>query len=167
MKSKQVQLKKRPEGMPSKEDFQTKEVDIGEVGDGEFAVRNGWFSVDPYMRGRMKDTESYVPPFALGEAMEGGCVGKVTESKNQDFPVGTWVLGNSGWRDNWISDGEGVVRIDAEQARHRALGSRLASPPDAEEYSPLRAGAPLASFWIAVDIHFIDNPFAPHWERIL
>lgn len=116
MKSKQVQLKKRPEGMPSKEDFQTKEVDIGEVGDGEFAVTNGWFSVDPYMRGRMKDTESYVPPFALGEAMEGGCVGKVTESNNQDFPVGTWVLGNSGWRDNWISDGEGVVPIDAEQA---------------------------------------------------
>ena len=116
MKSKQIQLKKRPEGMPSKEDFQTAEVDIGEIKDGEFAVKNEWLSVDPYMRGRMKDSESYVPPFALGKAMEGGCVGQVTESQNDDFPKGTWVLGNSGWRDLWISNGEGVVAIDPDQA---------------------------------------------------
>ena len=116
MKSKQIQLKKRPVGMPSLDDFQTKEVEIGEVSDGEFAVTNEWFSVDPYMRGRMKDTESYVPPFALDETMEGGCVGKVVVSKNEDFPEGTWVLGNSGWRDNWISDGGGVVSIDTDRA---------------------------------------------------
>lgn len=116
MKSKQIQLKKRPEGMPSKEDFQTEEVDIGEIKDGEFAVENQWISVDPYMRGRMKDTESYVEPFALGAAMQGGCVGQVIESKNKNFPEGTYVLGNEGWRDLWISDGEGVVSIDTDQA---------------------------------------------------
>lgn len=116
MKSTQIQLKRRPEGMPSKQDFQTAEVDIGEIKDGEFAVKNEWLSVDPYMRGRMKDTESYVAPFALGAAMEGGCVGKVIESKNNDFPVGTFVLGNSGWRDLWISNGQDAVSIDADQA---------------------------------------------------
>ncbi|YCM43155.1 NADP-dependent oxidoreductase [Verrucomicrobiaceae bacterium 227] len=116
MQSKQIQLKKRPEGMPSKEDFQIAEEDIGEIKDGEFTVKNEWLSVDPYMRGRMKDSESYVAPFALGKAMEGGCVGQVTESQNDDFPKGTWVLGNSGWRDLWISNGEGVVAIDPDQA---------------------------------------------------
>ena len=125
MKSRQIQLKKRPEGMPSKEDFQLAEVEIREISDGEFAVKNEWLSVDPYMRGRMKDTESYVPPFALGEAMEGGCVGMVTESKNDDFPEGTWVLGNSGWRDNWISDGEGIVSIDTDKAPASAYLSVL------------------------------------------
>lgn len=102
--------------MPAKENFQTAEVEIGEIKDGQFAVKNEWLSVDPYMRGRMKDTESYVEPFALGKAMEGGCVGKVVESKNDDFPEGSWVLGNQGWRDLWISDGQGVVPIDTEQA---------------------------------------------------
>ncbi len=125
MKSRQIHLKKRPRGKPSKEDFQTAEVDIGEINDGEFAVKNEWLSVDPYMRGRMKDTESYVEPFALGEAMEGGCVGTVTESKNDDFPEGMRVLGNSGWRDFWISNGEGIVAIDPGQAPASAYLSVL------------------------------------------
>lgn len=125
MKSIQIQLKRRPEGIPAKENFQIAEVEIGELKDGEFAVRNEWLSVDPYMRGRMKDTESYVPPFELGEPMEGGCVGKVIESKNDAFAEGTWVLGNSGWRDNWISTGEGVVTIDANVAPASAYLSVL------------------------------------------
>ena len=116
MKSRQIQLKSRPEGKPTEENFQLTEVEIGEVKDGEILVRNEWLSVDPYMRGRMKDTKSYVEPFGIGEAMEGGCVGKVIESRHDGFPEGTFVLGNQGWRDLWISDGEGVNRIDPSQA---------------------------------------------------
>ena len=116
MKSKQIHLERRPSGKPSTDDFTLNEVDLGEIGDGEFAVRNSWLSVDPYMRGRMRDSESYVEPFALDEAMEGGCVGTVIESKNANFPEGTHVLGNAGWRDLWISDGEGIVPVDTDEA---------------------------------------------------
>lgn len=112
MISKQIQLVSRPEGKPNKDNFKVEEVDLGELGEGEFLVRNEFISVDPYMRGRMKDTKSYVEPFQLGEAMGGGCVGKVEESRNSDFPEGACVTGNAGWRDFWISDGEGVMMVD-------------------------------------------------------
>src|SRR5215471_2828458 len=91
--------------MPSNENFEIVEVQIPELRDGEFLVRNIWMSVDPYMRGRMTERKSYVAPFELGKALEGGCVGKVVESKNNQFAVGDYVLGMKGWREYWISDG--------------------------------------------------------------
>lgn len=120
MTCRQIQLRSRPEGTPTEENFQLNEVEIGEVNDGEFLVCNEWLSVDPYMRGRMRDTRSYVEPFGLGEAMEGGCVGKIVESKHGEFPEGSFVLGNQGWRDRWISDGEGVTVVDASKAPAQA-----------------------------------------------
>lgn len=87
------------------------------IGDGEILVENKWLSVDPYMRGRMNDSDSYVPPFELNAAMEGGCVGRVIESANEDFSKGDWVLGNQGWRRYWASDGAGVQKIDADRAQ--------------------------------------------------
>jgi|SRR5215831_1841790 len=89
--------------MPSNENFEIVEVQIPELRDGEFLVRNIWMSVDPYMRGRMIERKSYVPPFELGKALEGGCVGSVVESKNNQFAVGDYVLGMKGWCEYWIS----------------------------------------------------------------
>jgi NADPH-dependent curcumin reductase CurA len=75
--SHEVHLKERPIGMPSNENFEIVEVQIPELRDGEFLVRNIWMSVDPYMRGRMTERKSYIPPFELGRALEGGCIGRV------------------------------------------------------------------------------------------
>ena len=91
--------------MPTYENFEFAEVQIPGPNKGEFLVRNIWMSVDPYMRGRMTERKSYVPPFELGKALEGGCIGKVVESKNDQFAVGDYVLGMKGWREYWISDG--------------------------------------------------------------
>jgi NADPH-dependent curcumin reductase CurA len=68
-------------------------------------------SVDPYMRGRMRDSKSYIPPFEIGKPLEGGCIGKVIESKNSQFVVGDYVLGMNGWREFWISDGTPVGSV--------------------------------------------------------
>ena len=84
--------------MPTIENFELVEVQIPEPRDGEFLVRNIWMSVDPYIRGRMRERKSYVPPFELGKALEGGCVGEVVESKNKQLAVGDYVLGMKGWR---------------------------------------------------------------------
>jgi NADPH-dependent curcumin reductase CurA len=95
--------------MPINENFELVEVQIPESRDGEFLVRNIWMSVDPYMRW------SRVSPLELGKALEGGCVGEVVESKNNQFVVGDYVLGMKGWREYWISDGNpasGVSKID-------------------------------------------------------
>jgi NADPH-dependent curcumin reductase CurA len=91
--------------MPTYENFEFAEAQIPGPNNGEFLVRNIWISVDPYMRDRMTERKSYVPPFELGKALECGCIGKVVESKNDQFAVGDYVLGMKGWREYWISDG--------------------------------------------------------------
>lgn len=116
IKSMQVELASRPEGEPSEGNFAVNTVEISPIVDGEILVRNQWMSVDPYMRGRMKDGDSYVRPFQIGEALEGGCIGKVVESRNDCFSKGDYVLGNLGWREYWKSSGEGVQKLDPEEA---------------------------------------------------
>ena len=95
-------LKSRPEGMPSADNFELKEVDLPTLGDGMIRVRNRWLSVDPYMRGRMNDVKSYVPPFQLDQPLEGGAVGEVVESKAEGFAPGNLVVHMGGWRDEAV-----------------------------------------------------------------
>ena len=73
-------------------------------------------SVDPYMRPRMNDVKSYVPPFQLGEALNGGAVGRVEASRHPRWPEGTWVTHGLGWREWALSDGTGVLAVDPELA---------------------------------------------------
>jgi NADPH-dependent curcumin reductase CurA len=77
LRAREVRLKSRPVGLPTPENFEVAEVELKEPGQGEVLVRNLWMSVDPYMRGRMYDRPSYVPPFNLGEAIQGGAIGRV------------------------------------------------------------------------------------------
>jgi len=114
--SREIHLARRPVGLPTPEDFRVVPVDIAQPGDGQILVRNLFMSVDPYMRGRMIDRKSYVPPFQIGEALTGGCVGVVEASNTDRFDVGDHVLGMNGWREFWISDGDGVEKIDPSVA---------------------------------------------------
>ncbi|MEL7481336.1 MAG: NADP-dependent oxidoreductase [Pseudomonadota bacterium] len=102
--SKEWALAKRPVGEPTSADFAMKTVDVPEPKDGEIQVRNTWMSVDPYMRGRMMDRESYVPPFQIGETMQGGAVGRVIASANPNFSEGDLVSSMAGWREAWTAD---------------------------------------------------------------
>ncbi len=114
--SRQVQLKSRPQGMPAEENFELVEVAVSAPGDGEVLVRNHYMTVDPYMRGRMYDRKSYVPPFQIGEALQGGAVGEVIESNDANFPVGSFVQSNNGWREAFVSSGEQLGAIDPSLA---------------------------------------------------
>ncbi len=95
-------LKSRPQGMPTADNFELKEIDLPPLGDGMIRVRNQWLTVDPYMRGRMNDVKSYVPPFQLDQPMEGGAIGEVTESNAEGFAPGDLVLHFGGWRDEAV-----------------------------------------------------------------
>ena len=94
-KSREIRLKNRPEGLPRETDFELAEVELSEIGEGEILVQNIYMSVDPYMRDRMYDRKSYVP-FQLGMPLNGGCIGRVIESKKGPFQVGDYVLGMLG-----------------------------------------------------------------------
>jgi NADPH-dependent curcumin reductase CurA len=120
--SREIRLKNRPEGLPREPDFELAEVELPEIGEGEILVQNIYMSVDPYMRGRMYDRKSYVPPFQLGMPLDGGCVGCVIQSKKGPFQVGDYVLGMLGWRECFVSDGQGLVKVDPGMGKWIAEG---------------------------------------------
>jgi NADPH-dependent curcumin reductase CurA len=103
MMSNEWQLARRPVGMPVADDFQMVKVAVPAPKSGEIRVRNHFMSVDPYMRGRMYDRESYVPPFQIGQALQGGAVGIVEASGHPDYAAGDLVLSMLGWREAWTA----------------------------------------------------------------
>jgi NADPH-dependent curcumin reductase CurA len=95
-------LKSRPSGLPTADNFEFRDLQLQPPGEGEVHVRNRWLSVDPYMRGRMNDVKSYVPPFQIGQPLEGGAVGEVVTSRAEGFAPGDLVLHMAGWRDEAV-----------------------------------------------------------------
>jgi len=98
--------------MPQSTDFALVEAEVPDPAEGQMLIRNAFVSVDPYMRGRMNDVRSYVPPFALGEPLTGGAVGRVVASRNGRFDEGSWVVHNLGWRELALSAGDGLLAFD-------------------------------------------------------
>jgi NADPH-dependent curcumin reductase CurA len=106
-------LKSRPSGMPDMGNFELKEVDTPPLEEGMVRVENKWLSVDPYMRGRMNDVKSYVPPFEVGAPLQGGAVGKVAESRSPDLAVGDTVFHMLGWREQAVGEAKHFTKVPA------------------------------------------------------
>ncbi|MBW3112801.1 MULTISPECIES: NADP-dependent oxidoreductase [Bacillaceae] len=115
-KQQQIQLVSRPEGMPVKEDFLYKEIDVPQPSNGEVLVKTIYLSVDPYMRGRMSDAKSYVEPFKLNEALAGGVVGEIVESESAHFQKGDFVVGMLPWQEYSIANEKEIRTIDPDVA---------------------------------------------------
>ena len=104
-------LTQRPQGKPTHDDVALEEYDLPELDDGMIHVRNRWLSVDPYMRARMDDTDSYFDAFRLNEPMQGGAVGEVVASKADGFAEGDLVMHMAGWRDEAVIDAKGANKL--------------------------------------------------------
>jgi NADPH-dependent curcumin reductase CurA len=118
-------LMSRPQGLPTDENFALKEIELPPLADGMVRVRNSWLSVDPYMRGRMNDVKSYVPPFQIDQPMEGGAIGEVVESKADGFAPGDKVLHMAGWRDEAVLDARTVNKLPNLGAEPQAFLGNL------------------------------------------
>jgi NADPH-dependent curcumin reductase CurA len=112
--SREVQLASRPNGMPTTANFNLVENKLAPLTDGCVLVRNLYMSVDPYMRGRMNDVKSYVPPFQLGKPLEGSAVGEVIESCAEGFKSGDIVTSSLGWREYFIADPQALRLVNRE-----------------------------------------------------
>ena len=108
----EVRLVSRPVGWPTHEDFEVVDSQLPELDEGQVRVRNTVMSVDPYMRGRMSAAKSYADPYALGEAMTGGAVGVVEESRADGLAVGDHVLHGFGWREVAVLDATAGRKVD-------------------------------------------------------
>ncbi|MEU9302215.1 NADP-dependent oxidoreductase [Streptomyces sp. NPDC048269] len=127
--SREWHLVRRPQGWPVAEDFALREVPVSaEPAPGRILVRNLHMSVDPYMRGRMNDVKSYVPPFQLDEPMQGGAVGEVVASAAEGFAVGDHVLHHLGWREYADFDAKFATKVDASLAPLSAYLGVLGMP---------------------------------------
>ncbi len=126
--SREIRLVSRPKGWPTVENFEVVEVDVPAPAPGQIVVRNLYMSVDPYMRGRMNDAKSYVPPFQIGAALDGGAVGEVVESGSDAVKVGDVVLHGLGWREFAVLDAAHVKVLDADAAPLSAYLGVLGMP---------------------------------------
>jgi NADPH-dependent curcumin reductase CurA len=117
MRSREIRLAARPVGWPTAETFAFAEVELREPAEGEIVVKNRFLSVDPYMRGRMNDAKSYVPPFKVGAALEGSAVGEVIASRAPGVAVGDVVLSMFGWREAFVAPAAMVRVVDRDVPR--------------------------------------------------
>ena len=140
--TREIHLASRPHGTPVPENFRTVETTLPALTEGQVLVRNTNLSVDPYMRGRMNDVKSYVPPFAIDAPLDGGAVGVVEESTSDDVAVGTVVQHMAGWREHAVLPATAVRAIDTSIAPASAFLGALGMP-GLTAYAGLKAVAGL------------------------
>ena len=116
MQSTQIVLSARPVGAPTAADFETVSLDLPPLEDGQVLLRVIYLSLDPYMRGRMSEAESYADPVALGDVMVGATVCEVLESRSPKRTVGDLVLSYSGWRSHAVADARATRKLDPDAA---------------------------------------------------
>ena len=109
-----IVLARRPDGEPTATNFRLESLPLPTPGAGEILLRVLYLSLDPYMRGRMNDRKSYVPPLQLGELMDGGTVAQVVQSRHPDYQPGDIVLSHSGWQTYAVASPKQILRrLDA------------------------------------------------------
>ena len=150
IKSRQIVLAARPQGVPKQTDFTLQEVAVPDPGPGEVLVRNIYMSVDPYMRGRMSDRKSYAPSWQLGQPCDGRAIGQVVASKDDRFKPGDHVSSMLGWREHFVSPGGGLQVVDPKVAPLSAYLGVLGIPGFSGWYGLKEIGKPKAGETLVV-----------------
>lgn len=114
IESREIRLASRPKGIPTAANFTRAQTKLKSLPDQQVFVRNLFMSVDPYMRGRMNDQKSYVPPFEIGKVLDGGAVGEVIESRAKELKAGDTVISNFGWREYFIASPKDLHPVGCE-----------------------------------------------------
>jgi NADPH:quinone reductase len=141
--NRQIILRSRPTGRAGAQNFEMTEAPALILGEGELLVKAKYISVDPYMRGRMSEARSYIPPFAVGMAIEGGVVGEVTESRHPGFLAGDAVVGPMKWQEFQTVNGGEVTKLDKYNAPLSYYLGILGMPGLTAYFGLLDIGKPL------------------------
>jgi NADPH-dependent curcumin reductase CurA len=141
MENTRVLLASRPVGLPTRENWTIETAEAGHPGEGEFLAEVLYISLDPAMRGWVNEGRSYIEPVGIGEVMRAGGVARVIESRNERFAVGDHVLGISGVQKYWISDGDGVRKVDPQAVPLPKYLSVLGMPGMTAYFGILDVGA--------------------------
>jgi NADPH-dependent curcumin reductase CurA len=115
-----IVLKRRPHGEPSVADFEIREDEIPAPGPGEVVTRTIWLSIDPYMRGRLREEQTYAVAIQIGEVMTGETVGEVIASADPNFAPGDIAVGARGWQTHAVSKGANLAKVERPGTAHAA-----------------------------------------------
>ena len=148
--NRKVVLASRPQGAVTEQNFRIVDTPMPQPADGEVLVRNEWLSLDPYMRGRMSDAKSYVPPAQLDEVMVGQTVGEVIDSRDAGFTVGDKVLTQLGWQSHGIAKGADVIKVDARRVPASYYLGLLGMPGFTAWFGLFEIGQPKAGETVVV-----------------
>ncbi|MFD1515594.1 NADP-dependent oxidoreductase [Halomarina rubra] len=135
-------LAQRPDGRPDAECFEFVERDVPDPDRDEVLVRTLYMSVDPYMRGRMRDAESYADPWEVGEPMQAGVVGEIVASNHPRWEEGDVVTGNLQWADYAVAGGHELTRVDPDVAPVSTALGVLGMPGRTAYFGLLDVGEP-------------------------
>ncbi len=135
-------LAARPTGEPDADSFELRDAEVPEPTAGELLVRVTHLSVDPYMRGRMRDSDSYAEPWDVGDVLKGGVVGEVVESKHQQYGEGDLVTGDGTWSEYSVLDADDVAPVDPAVADPAAYLGVLGMPGRTAYFGMLEVGEP-------------------------
>lgn len=150
MKTKQIVLASRPKGIPVLENFTTKDFELAAIKDNEVLLEAMYFSVDPYMRGRMNDAKSYAPPFEVGKPITGGIVAKVIKSNAPNFKENDIITGNLPWQQHCIATATDLLKIDTNIAPASYYLGILGMPGLTAYFGLLHIGKPIAGETVVV-----------------
>jgi NADPH-dependent curcumin reductase CurA len=139
--NRQIRLAARPQGEVKPTDWEHADTPAAEPGEGEFAGRTRFVSLDPAMRGWLDDRPSYLPPVGLGEVMRAGTVVEVTASNHPTYRVGDHVVGTFGVQEHVVSDGRGTLRVDPAAAPLSTYLGALGMPGMTAYFGLLEVGA--------------------------
>jgi NADPH-dependent curcumin reductase CurA len=148
--NKQILLKSRPIGKPTVENFEMIETPALVATEGELLVKAKYVSVDPYMRGRMSDAKSYVPPFEVGKAIEGGVVAEVIESHHSNFKEGDMVVAPLQWQEIQAVAADKVTKLNKKIAPLSYYLGILGMPGLTAYFGLLKIGKPVAGETVVV-----------------
>src|SRR5215216_1108986 len=122
MQNKEIRLASRPAGTPALENFQFADTEVLQPSDGEVLVRILYISVDPYLRGRMREGSSYIEPFQVGQVIKSAAVGEIVESRSPNFKPGDVITGMCGWRLYDVAKAETLMKVIPGVSPTTALG---------------------------------------------
>jgi NADPH-dependent curcumin reductase CurA len=142
METRRWVLESRPTGEPTMDNFELETVELPALAPREVLVRTLYQSVDPYMRGRMRDAESYAEPWDVGEPMKAGVVGEIVESEHPDFEQGDVVTGELQWAEHAVADGDDLRGVDPSLAPVSTALGVLGMPGVTAYYGLLDVGDP-------------------------
>jgi NADPH-dependent curcumin reductase CurA len=150
MKTEQIVLASRPKGLPVLENFKTKDFEMEEIKGNEVLLETIYFSVDPYMRGRMNDAKSYAPPFEIGKPITSGAVAKVLKSNSVNFKENDIVTGNLPWQQQCIATENNIMKIDTSIAPASYYLGILGMPGLTAYFGLMHIGKPNAGETVVV-----------------